>query len=559
MLCLRFVVVFSGLLLRGWLGASAQVAISWPAPNTVFQRGATGTATLRLVVCATGTQSLRAVQVRLARYDTAGQRTPIVVNAARASADGWQVATVTAGSGTNRVVCQVEGVPGGLYAVQVRANDSLSREVDLGVGEVFAIAGQSNASGAVNCGELPTQHPRFVQFFNARTTCQDHDPGGKGLPGGSTGCSGPTKNFRFYWGALGDLFAERLGVPVVFYQTAYSGSQVDDWDRGSQGQVTRFGPGVPYASLRAVLTGVVRQTGLRAVLWHQGESDHLTPQYDAALNRVIGRTWADAGFSLPWVVARASYNGGNTSPALVRQQVRVIGYASHANADPEAPVKAYGDPFPGPFGRWGVFSGPFTDSLGAAFRCDNVHFGQNGQQRVAEAWFDAFTRPYTDGLGAGGTFLTNSLPLLPGPAPDGAGCPLPCGTPPPAGTGLTALSAFIRYVLDCPQAAQTAPALVTQVPPGNTGHVTDLTDLRVSPNPGTGRVVVRFTLAGPGPVRLRLVSAAGVELNDWRLDGQGGENQVDLTLGAHPDGLYAVQVTGPDARTRAVRWVKGGH
>lgn len=505
------------------LTATAQVRIAWPLPNAVFQRDVAGKATVRLVVCEVGATPLRAVQVRFAPLGLHGERTSDA-DPTRSVVETWETAVITAGAGTKRVECQVEAIPGGLYAVQVRANDSLSREVVMGVGEIFAIAGQSNASGAVNCDEVPTRYPRFVQFFNVKTACPEHDPGGRAFPGGSNACSGPTKEFRFYWGALGDLFAERLGVPVVFHQTAYGGSQVDDWERSAQGLTTRFGPVVPYGSLQTLLAGTAQTTGLRAVLWHQGESDHRTNGYDAALNRVIGQTWADAGFNVPWVVARASYNDSTTSPALVRQQVRVIGYATHANQDPTAPVKPYGDPFPGPFGRWGVFTGPFTDSLGAAARCDNVHFGKEGQALVARLWFEALTRPYTvPGVGENGNFLSNSLPLLPRLAP--------------TATGTTCAGA------DTP--------LVTQVSP-----LADERTPSVSPNPTTGRATMRWFLTGPGPIQVQVVNALGAVLQTWQHDGRAGENELQLDVTALPTAVYGLRLSGAGLHPKTTRVLK---
>lgn len=516
----------AGLALFWAFGALAQVQIAWPQSNTVFQRNPGGTATLRVVVCATGTKPLQSVELRLARYDTSGQRFT------QLGIEVWQPAVITAGVGTHRVICQLENVPGGLYAVRARANDSLSAEVDLGVGEVFALAGQSNASGAVNCGELPTRHPRFVQYFNEKYACHPHDPGGRALLGGSDGCSGPTKGFRFYWGALGDLLVEHLGVPVVFHQTAYSGSQLDDWAKGSQGLTTRLGPSVPYGSLFNVFAQVVPQTGLRAVLWLQGESDHFTPLYDATLDRLIGKSREDAGFAVPWVVAQTSFNNGDVSPGLLRAQGRVIGYANHARTDSTETVKAHGDPFPGPFGRVGVFSGPFTDSIGAAFRCDNTHFGINGQQRMARAWFEALTRPYlAPGQGASGTFLTNSLPLLARTVPDVA-CPPIVST---------------EVVEIIPIITQTFPL---NSDPNGVGT------MAVGPNPSVDWFRVRVTLPRPGALRLRIFNLTGSAFADERFEGQSGENHLDWDAHALPVGLYALRIDGPEGLSRVVRVLK---
>jgi hypothetical protein len=574
---------FGILMLTGWrVVAPAQVVISWPSTNTIVQRGPTGDAPLALIVCATDGQPINRVELKFFQYEISGQRQPRPVDptlGVAASGDGWLPGEIVGGAGTRQVTCRVPRVRGGMYTVLARVAGVVSPDVDLGVGEVFAIAGQSNAAGAVNCGELPLTRPEFVKFFNLKQACQDSDPGGRFLPGGSPTCAGPTRDFKWYWGALGDSLAATLGVPVAFYQAAYGGSQIQDWDQGSQGLTTRFGLGQPYANLRRVLAEVARRTGLRAVLWHQGESDQRTPGYADALDRVIGKSRDDAGFpNLPWVIAQASYNNGTTSVPLIHAQVRVIGHAAHRNDDFEAPVKRYGDPFPSPFKRLNVFTGPNTDGFGADDRCDNVHFGPMGQRRVAAAWFDALTQPYVgEGEGSGRNFLANSAPLVAQEPPGSLPCD--CSARPPRRVGVwNGLVVQVNYLTDC-STVLTAynprvpadPPVVYQGPwrplqPGREAEGVSspppsaeaLPAPTLHPNPGTDHVGLRVVLRRAGPVSVRAELPTGAPGPRWQFTGAEGENEFFLDVHSLASGLYLLRVEETAGVGQTLRWLKVG-
>ncbi len=567
------------------VGAQAQVVISWPTTNTIIQRAPTGDATLKLVVCATDGRAIQRVDLKFFQYEANGQRLPLPVDPTLGSAapgDGWLRADLTGGAGTRQATCRVEHIRGGMYTVLARVDGVVSPDVDLGIGEVFAIAGQSNASGAVNCGELPLSRPEFVKFFNPKQACQDSDPGGRYLPGGSPTCAGPTRDFKWYWGALGDSLATFLRVPVAFYQAAYSGSQINDWEQSSRGLTSRSGPGQPYDNLRRVLTGVARQTGLRAVLWHQGESDHYTAGYSDALDRLIGKSREDASFStLPWVVAQASYTGGNTSPELINAQVRVIGHAAHRNEDFEAPVKRYGDPFPSPFRRLNVFAGPNTDAFGASYRCDNTHFGPAGQERVAQAWFEALTKPYVgDGAGSGGNFLANSTPLVAQQPPAGLVCD--CSARSPRRIGVwNGLVVQVSYLVDCSAVLATIdPTSLAALPVvrdsgfwrlitpddgaesalryefGNLTASEAPNAVSLHPNPGSDQVQVRVGLRQAGSVSVRLEPVLGLPGRLWQFNGAVGENQFSLDVRSLAAGVYLLTVEDSSGARATTRFLK---
>ncbi len=99
------------------------------------------------------------------------------------------------------------------------------------------------------------------------------------------------------------------------------------------------------------------------VVWHQGESETVHPardgqQYKTDLSKVINglRT---AGVSAPVLICLASRHDG-----LPAEDIRVAQQAVWADDD-------------------GVFAGVDTDSMGAEYRSDGVHFNDRGLERFA--------------------------------------------------------------------------------------------------------------------------------------------------------------------------------
>ncbi len=216
----------------------------------------------------------------------------------------------------------------------------------VGVGEVFLIAGQSNAYGAYS--PLHVAHDDRVSVLNV-------DAGGAidtaNLPmnfaqAGPGTITGP-KGHLFVWAEMADELAGRLDAPILLFNVAHPGTSTQDWVRTKNGEENVvFGaahPNAPYYHMRVVLRNYIRKLGVRAVLWHQGEYDGGiytenntgkpedrvdagTPvpggpstlyrlvrptsadEYAQRLGEIVQASRSDAGSSsLAWVVARASY------------------------------------------------------------------------------------------------------------------------------------------------------------------------------------------------------------------------------------------------------------
>jgi hypothetical protein len=279
-----------------------------------------------------------------------------------------------------RFEASVEVAAGGWYRLEVRAAVG-SKPVaqagvgHVGVGEVFVVAGQSNAAN--HGAEKQTSRTGRVAAFDETgwQPATDPQPGASGT-GGS------------FLPPLGDAIAEKFGVPVGFVACGVGATSVREWlPKGAtfpnpptlEGHVRKLGDGTweSKGDLYASFVDRMKQLGprgFRAVLWHQGESD--ANQKDPArtlpgklyreyLEKLIRDSRKDVGWDAPWFVARASYHGPGYegSPDIRAAQASLW--------------------------KDGVaLEGPDTDALNGEFRDGGkgVHFSGPGLREHAARW-----------------------------------------------------------------------------------------------------------------------------------------------------------------------------
>jgi len=251
---------------------------------------------------------------------------------------------------------------GGWYVITVRGRNGQEVVAEatiskVGVGEVFVTAGQSNSA---NFGK-PKQAAKDdrVVYFKGLDYIPAKDP----IPGGCGRDGSP-------WPILGDLIAESQQVPVCFRSSTPTWAAVEKWM-----------PGVEHKSfnLYNTLLGRVRELpkgGVRAILWHQGESDSRakTPAetYRDRMKTIIESLNKDAGYNLTWFVAQASLHS--------------------KSEEAEEKEVARGQEL---IWKDGIAKrGPNTDELGPEYRSDKVHFNQKGLTAHAERWFKALADEY---------------------------------------------------------------------------------------------------------------------------------------------------------------------
>ena len=160
---------------------------------------------------------------------------------------------------------------------------------------------------------------------------------------------------------MADQLAAAWDVPIGLVSVGWGGTSVAQWLPASADKYPRL-----ESAVKALGAG-----GFRAVLWHQGESDNVggttLAQYQDPLETVIAASRGDAGFDVPWGVARVSFlPAPGPNAAIVGAQQAVI------DADEL------------------VFLGAQTDDLiGAAWRHDAVHFNGPGLTEHGSRWATA--------------------------------------------------------------------------------------------------------------------------------------------------------------------------
>ena len=240
----------------------------------------------------------------------------VTINTVQASVDGgdW-IDMVMNADGT--FSSDSMSLKGGMHSVSYQALDAsgtvlATQSGQIGVGEIFITAGQSNST---NCGDIRQASTSGLAFaYNPVTgkweeNCDQQFGPLDGTNRGST------------WPSFADALAEEEGVPVATFSVGYSGTNISQWINDEKG-------GISTNMINAINFLNENADGFAGILWHQGESDKGTAEdvYYEKLNQLIDRSRAAAGDDeLPWGVAIASADGNGTTYANVTNaQLRVI-------------------------------------------------------------------------------------------------------------------------------------------------------------------------------------------------------------------------------------------
>jgi len=356
----------------GFIETYSQMHITFPVSRVVFQRDNQNIATFN--VAGDYSVELDKVEARL---------TPMQVG--QGESTDWQtISTVSKGIFSGTITGK-----GGWYKLNLRGFKSGSVVIEtslerVGIGEVFLVAGQSNAEGQLVYpgAEIGTTEDRvscidFVEYLFDENLLPF-----KFSQLGNFTKLGPYNPVPWYWARLGEKLCKKLNVPVLFFGNALGGSSVEWWAQSANGADLRQQQplfikvaGMPYRGMRGSLQHYASRTGIRAVLWHQGESDINMPSQDYFnfLKIIIEKSRKDVEHNnLPWVVARV----GN-----VNGQNQVINQVPN------------------------VYQGPNTDESIPdipQFRYIG-HFANEGLNLAASLWFDVL----------GDYFFLNTIPKKP--------------------------------------------------------------------------------------------------------------------------------------------------
>ncbi|MCX6219131.1 sialate O-acetylesterase [Spirosoma sp.] len=354
---------FSGL-------AFSQLTITSPVPRMVFQRNLANEASVSITgIASSSATTIEARFVPMAvGQGNVTDWTPLKFLPQSTAFHGQ----VTVSAGWYRL--DVRSRSGRTITAQTQVNR-------VGVGEVFIIAGQSNAEGGFQ--RPPSSVDDRVMCVDFRQDSLSEQLIPLQFSHISYGTSiGPSQPPHIY-SILGDKLAQRLNVPILFLGAALGGTSSADWQQSAAGNMGTGRNSAVYRRMGAVLLHYVTRTGARAVLWHQGESDlHSSTQtYFDNIKYVIEKSRQQLGGKpLAWSVSRASYIFGQTSPSVIAAQNQLISNV------------------------FNVFAGPATDGItGPDNRFDDLHFGGNGLYRFASAWDESLTA----------SFFQNALPVMP--------------------------------------------------------------------------------------------------------------------------------------------------
>ena len=368
-----FWAALTGLLLFS-CAVSAQIQITFPTTRAVFQRNNANQGTVR--IGGLYTTAVNRIEARLTALN---------------GGTGFDYRIIQTNPTGGSFTGELTGVAGGWYRLEVRGvlNDQTVGYTTLepvGVGEVFVIAGQSNAQGIEKVGlnGLPASDDRVnMAVSNAQNTslADPQYPTFRKLDVNSATTVAPYGLGSYYWGRVGDLLVQRTGVPVMFFNAGAAGTSVRNWKQSAEtgqtyneyNQSIALSPGQPWGNFKQATQFYANLYGMRAILWHQGEADNFvntpTDQYANDLLWIVNRIRQETGKNIPWVVSRASFDsdlslfGRAVNPKIIAGQNAVIN----------------------PTG--GIFAGPTTDDfMTTADRIDNAHFTDAGLVKVANQW-----------------------------------------------------------------------------------------------------------------------------------------------------------------------------
>lgn len=342
----------------------AQISISYPLENCVFQRDQNNRA--KIYLAGNFTEFLDVVEVRLTPVQEGWGQASDWIGIHHAPRNGYYSGNVEWPAGWYRV--EVRGKKGD----QTVGTAAVSK---VGIGEVFLVAGQSNGQGLFGNGAVSANDQRVVHVdYNGVSGPNAPLPYPNFSQLQADDVIAPRGKSAWLWGPLGDAIANRLNVPVLFYNVAWDGSGIKAWQQSISGTAWSayvpdipFEPsGMPYGNLRNVMRNYVSITGLRAILWLQGEADNdvgtSSSEYYATLESVINQTRNEFNRNISWVVSRTSYTiVAGSGQRIIDAQNQIIQNIQN------------------------VFAGPEMDKVQVP-RPDGYHLSGNGLAAAAVAW-----------------------------------------------------------------------------------------------------------------------------------------------------------------------------
>ncbi len=278
---------------------------------------------------------------------------------------------------------------GGWYNLEVRAKRRrrviVSAAVErVGIGEVFVVAGHSVAQGGeiniegatddrVNTVPLQEKTERFEIYL--KTGDPQYLPEPHFVQAATSVAHAPFGHNNYFWSKFGEQLAKQENVPVLIYNAAFGGTNLEHWAKSAGG--IQFEHGfvksairMPYINLLNTFKKYIPLTGLRAILADHGQND-------------LGEKNADiifANYKIFIRQARQDLNYNKLALVVNRQTPK------DAPAVRIAQDKMAKQPY--------SFPGPDYDKLLPEDHVDGIHLNASGEEKAAVMWAKALTQEF---------------------------------------------------------------------------------------------------------------------------------------------------------------------
>lgn len=215
------------------------------------------------------------------------------------------------------------GLAEGEHDIAVRLNDNVAitdSVTDIGIGDIFLVAGQSNASG-----RLTNLQTYSHASLTARVYDQD-DAAWRDL----IDPTDPETSNGSIWPLLATLHMADQSVPVGFITTAEGGTSISQWSATTPG--LKYTPAVTHVN-------AVAPNGIAACIWNQGETDAnggtTQATYNSTLDGLIAGLQADTGLTFPMVCDLLGFSNTAAGNDAVRQ-AQIEAWGDNADIFPGA-------------------------------------------------------------------------------------------------------------------------------------------------------------------------------------------------------------------------------
>lgn len=310
---------------------------------------------------------------------------------------------------------------GGWYKIVVEQVNTLSNQAyrseveHFGMGDVFVTAGQSNSTSAgeslmfTKTGMVSAYVPQLNadgSLAGPGSWQLNNDPQPpEGLPteeeAASRGYS--RNNFGSVWPVMGDELYARQNIPIATAECGVGGTTISQWQKDYL-QEGRLPQQMPYYRFAQTVRHLVNTTGVRMILWDQGESDNLMESqtypldvYGNKFKKLQADLAADTQKNIPWMIAKASFvpadphfDGSPCDSMTANEYWSQRGPPPYVHSIRLALEKLIQDGF--------AFEGPDTDRyIGATGRYPGIrgaciHFSTSTLHKVGFDWADKISR-----------------------------------------------------------------------------------------------------------------------------------------------------------------------